>query len=123
MTTSREYIESRAPHFATNSELDTLIDCASGELSDTAFGDLRYKAVALLVCHWLALRARDENHHAVSGQITSEKTGRISRAYGGGFFSGTVQSTLDPYLAQTSWGVELFYLQQSTIPRVFSGRM
>jgi len=121
MSTPLEYIASRASAYLSNSTLDSKISEASKQLSQTAFGDLYYKAVGLLVCHWCALEERSKQHGntAPSGNVSSEKTGDWSRSFSGGFFSGTVQSSLDPYLAQTSWGVELSNLQQSCVPLVY----
>lgn len=123
--TALSFILQRAPHFAAVADLDALISIASGQISQNAYKSLYPNAVGLLVCHWLALRKRDESegHIGTSGQISSQKTGDLARSYSGGFFSGTVQSSLDPYLAQTSWGVELANLQQSCVPAFFSRRM
>jgi hypothetical protein len=119
MSTPLAFIQLRAPSFAERQDINAFIEIAEGVTSSTAYGALRYQAVGLLVCHQLALNERNSNNYAVSGQITSERTGKQSRSYSGGFFAGTTQSTLDPYLSQTYWGMELINLQKSCIPAIF----
>jgi hypothetical protein len=120
---AKAYITLRAPQFAANASLDDLIACATDELSATAYGINTYKAVALLVCHWLALLTRDSSGSSPSGNLSSEKAGKLARSFSGGLFTGTVQASLDPYLASTSWGVELSNLQQGSIPMIFNRMM
>jgi hypothetical protein len=106
-----EYIQIRAPSFALNPNISALIAHAELE-TGCGYGseDLRNKAVALLVCHWLALQARDAGDTGVTGNIVSEKEGDLSRS-----FSDVSLSTNNSYLSQTSWGMELIQLQNSRI--------
>jgi hypothetical protein len=125
MSTALSYITMRNAEAAANPAVSQYITEAESQISDTAFGINRYKAVALLVLHQLALEKRntDSGGSAPSGQVSSEKAGDLARSYSGGFFLGTSQSSIDPYLAQTSYGVELFHLQSSCIPLFYSRPM
>lgn len=121
MGTALSYITMRNAEAAANPAVSQYITEAEGQTSDTAYGSNRYKAVALLVLHQMALDKRnsDSGGSAPSGQISSEKAGDLARSYSGGFFLGTSQSSIDPYLAQTSYGVELYNLQCSCVPSVY----
>jgi len=123
--TAKEYITLRAPTFAIDPSIDDLISAATDLISESAFGINYSKAIALLVCHQMAINVRDASSggSSPSGNISSQKTGGLSISYSGGFFTGTVQSAIDPYLAQTAWGIELYHLKQSYIPTMFSRRM
>lgn len=116
MSTPQEYLTARAPaSFTSDPNLDSLIAQAEAETADNVFptADIRNKAVALLVCHWLALKLRGDS--SVSGNVKSEKEGDLSRSYG----ESSIDN-LDPFLSQTSWGVELYNLQRSNIIQIKS---
>jgi hypothetical protein len=125
MGTALSYITMRNAEAAANPAVSEYITEAEGQVSDTAYGSNRYKAVALLVLHQLALEKRNSESggSSPSGQISSEKAGDVARSYSGGFFLGTVQSGIDPYLAQTSYGTELAALQSACIPLFYSRPM
>lgn len=101
-----DIITLRAPDFAADPNIDDFIAEAEKE-TGTVYGDLRDKAVALLVMHWLEMRDRG----GTSGMIKSEREGDLSRSYG---LSG---QTTDDYLSQTAWGLELLDLRRATIFR------
>lgn len=125
MSTALSYIAMRNAEAAANPAVSQYITEADKRISETAFGDIRYQLVALLVLHQMALdkRSQDSGGTAPSGQVSSEKAGDVARSYSGGFFLGTSQSDMDPYLAQTSYGVELFNLQRSHIPLFYCRAM
>lgn len=107
--TSKEIIELRAPELAIDPSIDDLILEAENETGQV-FGDLRPKAVALLVLHWLALKVRSASG-VTTGTVQSEREGDLSISY-----SNSSNSNIrDSYLAQTLWGIELYNLKQSTI--------
>jgi len=81
-----------SPQYATDPRLDDLIILAKLNTSIVCFGDTtetKYKyAVALRVCHGLALEARDggatdgsDSGGGASGALKSEKEGQLSKSY------------------------------------------
>jgi hypothetical protein len=83
----------------------------AGEQIGNGYGDLRNNAIALLVCHWMALSNRDGGNTGVAGNIKSEKEGDLSRSYG----VNSPDSDRTGYLSQTSWGLELLRIRRKTI--------
>ena len=109
MSTPLQIITLRAPDFATEPNIDDLTAQAGLEVSDTCFGDLKNKAIALIVMHWIALSKRDPEG-TTTGSIKSEKEGDLARSYGS---SGS--TTGDPYYSQTAWGLEYLRLLSQSI--------
>lgn len=114
MPTPLEYMQLRAPAFAALPEIATWLDYAEQETGDSYCSDdpHRNKAIFLLAAHQIALNQRNEDGggSAPSGSIKSEKEGDLARSYG---VESNDSNQIDPYLAQTSWGVELWNLQRS----------
>lgn len=104
MATALEYIQVRAPEFASDPSLTTLISMATDETGDYGTEGMTSKAVALLVCHWLALKAREGGSGSgIAGALLSEKEGQLSRGYGSSGSAGIRSGDL----GQTRWGLEL----------------
>lgn len=114
MSTPLQIITLRAPAFALEANITGLISEATKEVGSEYCSDLKNKAIALLTMHWIALSKKDATGNT-TGSITSEKEGQLSRTYGGMSNS----SGIDPYLALTSWGIELYNLQRKcfVLPR------
>ena len=117
MPTAKEYMTLRAPTFASLANIDDWIAQAEIEVSESNYCDtnMRNKAIFLLTAHWLALNERnngDGSGIGVAGPVKSEKEGDLARSYGMAGETGS-KYEIDPYLAQTSWGVELHNLQLS----------
>jgi len=106
--TPAEIITLRAPALATTyaARIPDLIVLATGQVG-AIFGAHQNTAIAYLVLHWLALEQRGAS--AAAGPVTSEREGDLARSYGGG------GADLSGDLAQTSWGLELKRLRDSTI--------
>lgn len=109
MSTPLQIITLRAPDFATEPNVNDLITQAALEVSESEYGDLKNKAIALIVMHWIALDKRDPGGSGVSGSIKSEKEGDLARSYGS---SGSTDG--DPYYSQTTWGLEFLRLQEQS---------
>ena len=108
MSTPLQIITIRAPAFASEPNINDLIAQAELEVGQCQ-GDLRNKAVALIVMHWIALSKRDPTGNS-SGTIKSEKEGDLARSYG----SVSTKET-DNYYGQTTWGLEYLRLLDSTM--------
>ena len=106
--TPLNYIQARAIERATEAGINELISVADQETSTSYYGKMRYKAVALLVLHWFALRDRDSGASA-SGNLVSDKEGDLARSYS---VAPKIMAE-NPDLSQTTWGVELLQLQSS----------
>lgn len=102
-----------APQYAADPRIPDLIALAELETS-TCYGDKYNYAVALRVCHELALDDLrggsgdgTDSGSGEAGSITSEKEGDLARSYGkvgSGSSSGSA-------LSQTRWGLKLIGLQ------------
>lgn len=108
MSTPLEIITIRALAFALESNVNDLIIEAEKEVSESEYNttDLRNKAIALIVMHWIALDKRDPTG-GTAGAIKSEKEGDLSRSFGTTSDNGGI----DSYYSQTSWGLEFLRLQ------------
>lgn len=108
MSTPLEIITIRAPTFALESNINDLIAEAELEVSESEYNtaNLRNKAIALIVMHWVALNKRDSTG-GTAGVIKSEKEGDLSRS-----FSVNNSDDIDSYYSQTTWGLEFLRLQQ-----------
>lgn len=106
------YLAARSPSSTSNPQIIPLKAQAELETSTIYKGDLRNKAVALLVLHWLALVVRDpDGGPGASGSLKREKEDRLEREYLVDF-----SITKDhPNLAQTRWGMELLALRKACI--------
>ena len=113
------YITSRAAQYASDSRLTAFEAQASAEIGANAFGDLRSKAIFLLMMHWLTL----DDDGSVGSGTGSGIGGTVKRIKEGGLekeymldFSLTAKY---PDLSQTRWGLELIALRRS---KIFSPR-
>jgi len=118
-----------APQYASgdSARLDDLIALAE-LVTGQAFGTKRNLAVALRVCHTLALEERNGADQSVSpqtdsgsgtgGAITQEKEGQLSRSYG----VASKISESQPNLSATKYGLQLLELMKSclVLPRTSS---
>lgn len=111
MVSSVDYIGVRAPGYSADSRLSTMLDMAETEIG-TCYGANRYKAVALLALHWLALddRSAAQNGNSIGGTISMEQEGSLKRQYMIDF--GFQRS--NPDLSQTRWGMELVGLTKKS---------
>jgi hypothetical protein len=112
MPTPLQYVTTRAASYLSEPALTDLL--AQAELETASIypnSDIRNKAVALLTCHWIALGKRDSAGLGISGNLTSESEGQLSRGYS---MQGVSVST-DRDLGQTRWGLELIRLRKSAI--------
>jgi hypothetical protein len=123
--TPLEIIALRAPQWAADPRLSSspsLIDLATqqtGNIFSDAQNDQTSLAVALRVLHWLASEAQKggkpgagggvDSGLAISGPISSETEGNLSKAFGG----GGVKAQRWPDLASTAYGCELIALIRS----------
>lgn len=82
----------------------------------TSYGKNRDLAVAYLTLHMLALQVRNKasGGAAVSGQITSETEGDLSRSYAAPASGESGGGSAEASLAQTSWGKELIRLRKGS---------
>lgn len=110
MSSVQSYIDTRAARYSADARLPELQAQAELEVG-TVFGSLRYKAVALLMLHWLTMDDRDSGGLGVGGAISMEREGSLQRQYLLDF-SVTKQN---PDLAQTKWGLEYVQLKKSCI--------
>lgn len=106
--TPLQIITIRAPSFASEPNVNDLIDEATKEVSD-CLCDLKNKGVALIVMHWLALSKRDPSGTS-SGTIKSEKEGDLARSY-----AVSNNENVDSYYGQTTWGLEYLRLLNGKI--------
>lgn len=100
----------KAKQFSADPRLSDLIEIAKLQTS-SCFGDKYNLAVALRVCHWLALEARNggdggssTSGSGTSGVLKSEKEGDLARSYEIGKFGENSD------LASTTFGQELLSL-------------
>ena len=107
-----EIIEARAPEYLNHTSIDVFIELATNKTNESVMGINYNEAVALRAMHMLALSDRSKGGgSSASGSIKSEKEGMLSRSYG----SNSSNSNSNSNLSQTSWGVELMDLQESSI--------
>lgn len=106
--TPLEIIQLRAPTFALNANINSFIAHAATNWSTCLSEQTRNLLTALLVCHWLALQAKDVNGNIVGG-ITSESEGELSRSY------GQIQNNSNDnvYYTMTIWGQEILSILKS----------
>lgn len=110
--TIAEYIENRSTFDPLDPTIVALITQAECELATLCNETLTNKAVALLVMHWSTLAANGSQGSGSTGTIKALKEGDLSISYGS-FSSNT--SGVDPYLALTPYGLELWRLIRSCI--------
>lgn len=117
VNTAQEIIEVKAPQFASDPRLQDLISLSEAQ-TGTIFGKNYNLAVALRVCHWLALEQRNggdsgvsDSGSGISGFISSEKEGDLSRSY-----KTQISENSHFYdLSTTTYGVELYRLIKGTM--------
>jgi len=110
--TTQQYIDSRAAAYSADARLSSLIEQAELETGPVFQGDLRNKAIALLVLHWLYVDDRSAGSTGgVVGTLKREREGSLEREYMIDF-SVTAR---DPDLSQSKWGLELRQLRKSCI--------
>lgn len=125
--TALQTIQLRAPQWSGDPRIVSLIALAKQGISGTVFGARYGEAVGLKVLHWLAKEAiaggdpgtGSSSGSGVSGQVTSEKEGQLSRTFadsssGSGGGVGGVSAGMDE-LRTTSYGKELLQLIQCTV--------
>jgi hypothetical protein len=105
--TIAEYIENRSDFDPSDTTIIALITQAECELAQLCNDTLTNKAVALLVMHWSTLAANGSQGSGSTGTVKSLKEGDLSITYGS--FSSNTQG-IDPYLALTPYGLELWSL-------------
>lgn len=77
MATVNDIIQARRPGTDIDARVGVLVELAQEQLSSTAFGAVYNHAVALLVCHWLELDAKQ----SAAGPVTSKKEGQLAISY------------------------------------------
>lgn len=113
MASVLEIIEARAPEYLNHTSIDVFIELATNKTNESVMGINYNEAIALRTMHTLALSDRSKGGgSSPSGSIKSEKEGMLSRSYGS---NSSNSSNSNSNLAQTSWGVELMDLQESSI--------
>lgn len=113
MPTPQEYMELRAPTFYADANRDDYISQADDETgTEYCNSNMRNKAIFLLAAHWMELQARNAGGGAggAPGAIKGAKEGQLSLTFG---TVGTPGDSVNTYLGQTVWGVELDNLQKS----------
>ena len=105
--TVAEYIENRSTFDPLDPTIVALITQAECELAQFCNDTLSNKAVALLVMHWATLAANGSQGSGSTGTVKSLKEGDLSISYGS--FSSNNQG-IDPFLALTPYGLELWSL-------------
>jgi len=113
-----DIISARAPQYATDSRLSTLITLAQQRTSSMALGDNYSLAVALRVLHMLDLEALRGGNSANSqcappGAMTQKTEGEMSASY-----ASAIQKRYGdkwPDLCQTAYGVELIEVIEGTV--------
>lgn len=110
------------PQYSTSPKLTDIIALATLRTGD-CFGNKKDYAIALRVCHWLALdelRGGDisngESGTGEAGRIRKEKEHRLEREYSTG--SSSSSSRLDEDLGQTRWGMDLLQLSKECLVTV-----
>lgn len=114
--TPLEFIQARASAFALEPNVSSLIAIATTQTGDFGSPDATNTAIALLVCHWIALDKRENGSGlGAAGSIASESEGQLSRSYA----STVGASARNAALEQTRWGIELLDLRKSAffLPR------
>ena len=106
-TTVADYISNRSTFDPNDSKTLALIDQAECEIAPMCSDALTNKAVALLVMHWLTLESNGSQGSGSTGTVKSLKEGDLSISFGS--FSSNTQG-VDPYLALTPYGLELYNL-------------
>lgn len=101
-----EYIQTRSTFDPTTPDNVKLIAQAELQLGTHCNEDLTNLAVALLVMHWLTIAANGSQGSGGTGSPQELEEGdlRIS------FASISSSSKIDPFLAMSSYGIELFWL-------------
>ncbi len=101
-----EYIQTRSTFDPTTPDNVKLIAQATLQIGPHCNDDLTNLAIALLVMHWLTIAANGSQGSGGTGapQELEEGDLRIS------FASISNMSNIDPFLAMSSYGIELFYL-------------
>ncbi len=111
MPSVQVYIATRAPTYAADARIAPMTTQAELETGQVYTGDLRNKAIALLILHWMFLDDRDGGLTGIGGTVKREKEGQLEKEYMIDF-SLTVRY---PDLSQTRWGLELVRLRRSSI--------
>tara|TARA_Y100000310_G_C20703455_1_gene832270 strand:+ start:4552 stop:4926 length:375 start_codon:yes stop_codon:yes gene_type:complete len=105
--TVAEYIEDRSDFDPNDPVIQALITQAECELAEFCSDSLTNKAVALLVMHWATLANNGSQGSGSTGTVKSLKEGDLSISFGS--FSNSSHG-VDPYLALTPYGLELWSL-------------
>ncbi len=111
MATASQLLDFYAPQFKEDDDKATAISVARRRTSDSAYGDKKEDAVALMAAHLLAMRDRGVSTGGAGGQVASNKEGQLSQA----FFKDDAAGTGDQTLSQTTYGSQLVSLRKGTI--------
>jgi hypothetical protein len=115
MPTIQEYIEHRSSYDPLDPTVAALIAMAEVEIGHCYCNDdMRNKAIALLVMHWLVIQESGSQESGVTGSVKSQKEGDLAQSWG-----TNSNKTGDPFLSQTSYGLELQMLNKQcfVLPR------
>lgn len=117
ISTAAEIIALKLPSSATDPRLADFISLAGFYVSERIFEDKYQYALALVVCHQLALESQGGGSAASSGSgavggIKSEKEGDLARSFGG---VGSNISEQKQYFMSTPFGQELLQLWNACI--------
>ena len=102
-----QIITVKCPDLASDSNLAIWIALAKEQLDGCFFGSDYNYAIALLACHMYVLGQRPSGE---SGMVSSKKEGDLSLSYGG--------FTVQGYLDQTHFGMELKSLIKGSRPAI-----
>jgi hypothetical protein len=112
MASVLDYITVRAPLYAADPRVSTLIDMATIEISATAYGNNKNRAISLLVLHWLAMDDKSASDgNSIGGTIKREREGSLEREYMVDF---SLTKDYTDY-TQTRWGMELIQLTNKSV--------
>lgn len=113
--TAKQIVALKSPSFASDTRLDDLVTLAQFHVSSGAYGDAYQYALALVVCHWLALDGQGggsstSSSSGVGGSLKSEREGELQRSYG-------VPSGADAksYYSSTTYGQEFLNLRKTRV--------
>lgn len=113
MITVQNYIDSRAPAYSSDTRIAGLTAQASLETGTVFIGDLRNKAITLLILHWMTVDDRDTDGGSagIGGTVKREREGQLEREY---MLDFSLTANF-PDLSQSKWGLELIRLRRQCI--------
>lgn len=114
-----------APEFATKTDLEvnSALEFASSELSESKFGTDYTKALAYLAAHFLAWQitvlSGSATGAATGGRIVSEKEGDLSRSYADNSGNQTTGTYTDNF-ERTAYGLEYLRIRKKHVMSGFT---